>query len=57
MMECSISFDFEISPDFGFYIEGAGEPIAQEHNFLVFQEDQPFMITMEDSDMPISLKD
>lgn len=56
MMESTLSFDFEISPDFGFFIEAAGEPIAQEHNFLIFQEDQPFMITMEDSDLPISLR-
>jgi len=56
MMECNLTFNFEISPDFGFCIQGAGEPISQEHNFLVFQEDQPFMITMEDSDIPISLR-
>jgi len=56
MMECSLSFDFEISPEFGFHIQGAGEPISQEHNFLIFQEDSPFMITMEDSDLPISLR-
>lgn len=56
MMECNLSFDFEISPEFGFHIQGAGEPISQEHNFLIFQEDSPFMITMEDSDLPISLR-
>ena len=56
MMECNLSFDFEIAPEYGFHIQGAGEPVSQEHNFLIFQEDQPFMITMEDSDLPISLR-
>ena len=52
----NLSFDFEIAPEYGFHIQGAGEPVSQEHNFLIFQEDQPFMITMEDSDLPISLR-
>lgn len=56
MLEVTFDFTFEVTPTDGFFIEGAGEPIAQEHNFLIFQEDQPFMITMEDSDTPISLR-
>ena len=56
MLEATFDFTFEVTPTNGFFIEGAGEPVAQEHNFLIFQEDQPFMVTMEDSDTPISLR-